>query len=421
LICRRGGAHKLLLAATVSIVTSCCVFGLPWLAPCRPCPTTGPLSSPDGTCHALNRFRRFHCPAGHYNDLASLFLNINDDAIRNLYSTGTNDVYHPASMVIFFVASYALGVLSYGVVAPSGLFVPIILTGATYGRLVAMLLGGRSGLDHGLVAILGSASFLGGTLRMTVSVCVIILELTNNLLLLPLVMLVLLISKTVADSFNASIYDLILRLKGLPHLDGYAEPYMRQLTVGDVVAGPLRSFGGVEKVGNVVHTLRTTGHHAFPVVDEPPFSPGPPVLYGLVLRAHLLVLLKKREFLAAPQRCHKEYVAGRFQAEDFDKRGSGKQDTIADVVLSPEEMEMYVDLHPFTNTSPYTVVETMSLAKALVLFREVGLRHLLVVPKACDVSAIQLVPSKISLHFSIYIMCMYIFAEVAGGRHLDEA
>jgi chloride channel 7 len=285
------------------------------------------------------------------------------------------------------VASYALGVLSYGVVAPSGLFVPIILTGATYGRLVAMLLGGRSGLDHGLVAILGSASFLGGTLRMTVSVCVIILELTNNLLLLPLVMLVLLISKTVADSFNSSIYDLILRLKGLPHLDGHAEPYMRQLAVGDVVAGPLRSFGGVEKVGNVVHTLRTTGHHAFPVVDEPPFSPAP-VLYGLVLRAHLLVLLKKREFLVAPERCPKEYVAERFQAEDFDKRGSGKQDTIADVVLSPEEMEMYVDLHPFTNTSPYTVVETMSLAKALVLFREVGLRHLLVVPKACDVSAI---------------------------------
>ncbi|KAG2583654.1 hypothetical protein PVAP13_6KG259100 [Panicum virgatum] len=74
--------------------------------------------------------------------------------------------------------------------------------------------------------------------------------------------------------------------------------------------------------------------------------------------------------------------------EDFDKCGSGKQDTIADVQLSAEEMEMFVDLHPFTNTSPYTVVETMSLAKALVLFREVGLRHLLVVPKACDRSPV---------------------------------
>jgi hypothetical protein len=33
------------------------------------------------------------------------------------------------------------------------------------------------------------------------------------------------------------------------------------------------------------------------------------------------------------------------------------------------------------NTSPYTVVETMSLAKAQVLFRALGLRHLCVVPK----------------------------------------
>ncbi|TVU42446.1 hypothetical protein EJB05_08851 [Eragrostis curvula] len=390
MINERGRAHKLLLAATVSIVTSCCVFGLPWMAPCRPCPTTGPPSSSSptyGSCHTLNRFRRFHCPPGHYNDLASLFLNINDDAIRNLYSTGTNDVYHPLSMLAFFLASYALGVLSYGVVAPSGLFVPIILTGATYGRLVAMLLGGRSGLDHGLVAILGSASFLGGTLRMTVSVCVIVLELTNNLLLLPLVMLVMLISKTVADSFNASIYDMILKFKGLPYLDGHAEPYMRQLAVGDVVAGPLRGFAGVEKVGNVVHVLRTTGHNAFPVVDEPPFSTRP-VLYGLVLRAHLLVLLKKKEFLASPERWPKDRVDARFQAEDFDKRGSGKHDDIGAVDLSPEEMDMYVDLHPFTNTSPYTVVETMSLAKALVLFREVGLRHLLVVPKACDRSPV---------------------------------
>jgi chloride channel 7 len=217
--------HQLLLAAAVSILTSCCLFGLPWFAPCRPCPTEP--GAPNGSCGSLNRFRQFHCPPDHYNDLASLFLNINDDAIRNLYTTGTNDVYHPGSMLAFFIASYIFGILSYGVVAPSGLFVPIILTGATYGRLVAMLLGNHSDLDHGLVAILGSASFLGGTLRMTVSVCVIILELTNNLLLLPLVMLVLLISKTVADSFNSSIYDLILQLKGLPHLDGHAEPYTR--------------------------------------------------------------------------------------------------------------------------------------------------------------------------------------------------
>lgn len=80
-------------------------------------------------------------------------------------------------------------------------------------------------------------------------------------------------------------------------------------------------------------------------------------------------------------------MSRQFLADDFAKRGSmANHESIEDLKLSEEEMEMYVDLHPFTNTSPYTVVETMSLAKALILFREVGLRHLLIIPKATSVS-----------------------------------
>lgn len=219
-------------------------------------------------------------------------------------------------------------------------------------------------------------------MRMTVSLCVILLELTNNLLLLPLIMLVLLISKTVADAFNGNVYDQIMSFKGFPYLETHAEPYMRQLTVSDVVAGPLRVFNGIELVGNIVHVLRTTGHNGFPVVDEPPYSDAP-VLYGLILRSHVITLLKKKCFLESP-RLDVDAV-DRFSASDFAKQGLGNQDKIEEIELSEEEMEMYVDLHPFTNASPYTVVETMSLAKALTLFRGVGLRHLLVVPKTSEV------------------------------------
>ncbi|WOK95081.1 chloride channel-like protein CLC-g isoform X1 [Canna indica] len=371
----KGRAYRLLLAATVSIFISCCLFGLPWLAPCRPCQKDDCSSTSQS-----GSFMSFQCPPKHYNELASLLFETNDDTIRKLFSSGTNDDFQKSSILVSFISSYFLGIISYGVAAPFGLFVPIILTGASYGRLIGMLMGSNSNLDHGLFAVLGSASFLGGTMRMTVSVCVIMLELTNNLLLLPLVMLVLLISKTVADSFNPNIYDLILKLKGLPYLEDHAEPYMRQLTVSDVVTGPLRTFNGVEKVGNIVHILKTTGHHAFPVIDEPPFSSSP-VLFGLILRAHLLSLLKKKYFqpTCTISGCD---VTKHFVADDFSKRGSGKQDRIEDIEITEEEMEMFIDLHPFTNTSPYTVVETMSLAKALILFREVGLRHLLIVPKS---------------------------------------
>ncbi|KAJ0918255.1 putative CBS domain, chloride channel, voltage gated, chloride channel, core [Helianthus annuus] len=250
---------------------------------------------------------------------------------------------------------------------------------ASYGRLVGLLIGSTSNLNHGLFAVLGAASLLGGSMRMTVSLCVILLELTNNLLLLPLIMLVLLVSKTVADAFNGNVYDQIMKFKGFPYLETHAEPYMRQLTVSDVVSGPLRVFNGIELVANIVHVLKTTGHNGFPVVDEPPYSDAP-VLYGLILRSHLITLLKKKAFYVIPTVTDVDAVE-KFSSNDFAKKGLGSAEKIEDIELTEEEMEMFVDLHPFTNASPYTVVETMSLAKALTLFRGVGLRHLLVVPK----------------------------------------
>lgn len=370
-------AYKFLLATCGSIFTSCCLFGLPWLASCRPCP-----AGISEACPSIGRsgnFKKFQCAPDHYNDLASLFFNTNDDTIRNLYSAGTDSAFNKNSILLFFVTSYFLGILSYGLVAPLGLFMPVILTGATYGRLIGMLMGSKSTLDNGLFAVLGSASLLSGSMRMTVSVCVILLELTNNLLLLPLVMLVVLISKTVADYFNSNIYDMVLKLKNFPFLQGHAEPYMRRLMVSDVITGPLQVFNSVEKVGNIVHILKSTGHNGFPVMDEPLFSQMP-VLYGLILRSHLLVLLRKKCFLTY-QFSTQTTVFDQFSADDFAKRGTDKQDTINDIIFTAEELEMFIDLHPFTNTSPYTVVETMSLAKAHILFLKVGLRHLLVIPK----------------------------------------
>ncbi|CAN6475479.1 unnamed protein product [Victoria cruziana] len=377
IINEKGPSYKILLACVLSIITSCCSYGLPWLATCTPCPSGVKEECP--TIGRSGNFKNFQCPAGQYNDLASLFLNTNDDAIRNLFSTGTDTEYSIAAILIFFSAIYGLGLITYGAAVPCGLFIPVILAGASYGRLVGTLIGGITDLDPGLFALLGAASFLGGTMRTTVSVCVILLELTNNLLMLPLVMLVLLISKTVADTFNHGVYDQIVRMKGLPYLEAHAEPYMKHLAAGDVVSAPLITFSGVDKVGEIVHALRFSGHNAFPVVNEPPFSEAPE-LCGLVLRSHLLVLLKAKIF-RKDRVASENGISRKIGAFEFAKPGSGKGLRIEDVDISDAEMEMYVDLHPVTNTSPYTVVETMSLAKALVLFRQLGLRHLCVIPK----------------------------------------
>ncbi|XVE86424.1 hypothetical protein DITRI_Ditri18aG0033300 [Diplodiscus trichospermus] len=378
IINERGAVVKILLVITISLLTSICSYGLPWLAACIPCPTDVSASCPN--TDVSGNYKSFQCPPGHYNDLASLFLNTNDDAIRNLLSTSTVKEFHISSLFIFFGAVYCLGIITYGIAIPSGLFIPVILAGACYGRLVGRLFEPISKLDVGLFALLGAASFLGGTMRMTVSLCVILLELTNDLLVLPLVMLVLLISKTMGDIFNKGVYDQIVKLKGLPYMEAHAESYMKNLVAGDVVTGPLITFSGVEKVGNILHALRSTGHNGFPVMDEPPFSDAPE-LCGLVLRSHLLVLLKGKIFSTNKLLARNE-ILSRIGALDFAKAGSGKGIRVEDLDIEEEDMDMYVDLHPITNASPYTVVESMSLAKAALLFRQLGLRHMCVVPKS---------------------------------------
>jgi chloride channel 7 len=371
---------------TISVITSCCTFGLPWLTTCTPCPPELAKTK----CPTIGRsgnFKNFQCPPGHYNALASLFFNTNDDAIRNLLSAGRYDYreFGVSTLLTFFTTVYTLGLLTYGVAVPSGLFIPVILAGASFGRLVSTLLGSVSGLDSGLFALLGAASFLGGTMRMTVSVCVILLELTNDLLLLPLIMLVLLISKTVADCFNKGVYEQIVRMKGLPYLEVHASACTRSLVAGDVVSGPLVTFSSVERVGAVVETLKCTGHNGFPVIEDPPLAPAPE-LCGLVLRSHLLVLLQGRIFTGARVKTGAAEVFRTLAPFDFAKAGSGKGLKVEDLELTEEEMDMYVDLHPITNRSPYTVVETMSLAKAASLFRGLGLRHMCVVPRTQGVS-----------------------------------
>nr|AXR75223.1 CLC-1b [Nicotiana benthamiana] len=377
IINERGPAFKVLLVMTISILSSLCSYGLPWFATCTPCPVG--LEDKCPTIGRSGNYKNFQCPAGHYNDLASLFMNTNDDAIRNLFSSDNSSEFHLSSLFVFFAGVYCLGVVTYGIAIPSGLFIPVILAGASYGRFVGTVLGSISNLNNGLFALLGAASFLGGTMRMTVSICVILLELTDDLLMLPLVMLVLLISKTVADCFNHGVYDQIVKMKGLPYLEAHAEPYMRQLVAGDVCSGPLITFSGVEKVGNIIHALKFTRHNGFPVIDAPPFS-NAPEFCGLALRSHLLVLLKAKKFTKLSV-LSGSGILRNFHAFDFAKPGSGKGPKLEDLSFTDEEMEMYVDLHPVTNTSPYTVVETMSLAKAAILFRQLGLRHLCVVPK----------------------------------------
>lgn len=380
LVNEKGRLAKILLSLSVVLFTSACQYGLPFLVSCKPCDPSLVNSECPNT-ERMGNYKQFNCPEGHYNDLATLLLTTNDDAVRNIFSINTSTEYDTISLVIYFTLYCILGVITFGIAVPTGLFLPILLMGSAYGRMLGIAMEPYTKLDQGLYAVLGAASLMAGSMRMTVSICVIFLELTNNLLLLPITMLVLLIAKSVGDCFNKSIYEIILDLKGLPFLEAHPKPWMRNITVGDLatVKPPVVTLSGIEKVSRIVEVLQNTTHNGFPVVENitVPHVGQVSEVCGIILRAHLLLALKKKCLMKEKRRTEEWEITGKITCVDMAER-CGKIDEVA---VTIEEMDMYVDLHPLTNRTPHTVVETMSVAKAMVQFREVGLRHMLVLPK----------------------------------------
>lgn len=123
-------------------------------------------------------------------------------------------------------------------------------------------------IDEGTYALLGAASFLGGSMRLTMCMCIMLLELTNNLALLPLTMLVLLMAKFVGDGTGVkSIYEVLMDVKGMPYLPRQPEGFLRHVNVKECCSEPPVTFLRVEKVSNLVRVLKQYSHNSFPVKE----------------------------------------------------------------------------------------------------------------------------------------------------------
>ncbi|XP_076914674.1 chloride channel protein CLC-d-like isoform X1 [Bidens hawaiensis] len=388
---KKGNRVKIIEACLVSVITSIISFGLPLFRKCSACPDSDSSIECPRRPGTYGNYVNFFCSnENEYNDLATIFFNTQDDAIRNLFSAKTIHEYSAQSLLTFLIMFYSLAVVTFGTAVPAGQFVPGIMIGSTYGRLVGMFvvrLYKKTNIEEGTYALLGAASFLGGSMRMTVSLCVIMVEITNNLKLLPLIMLVLLISKAVGDAFNEGLYEEQARLRGIPLLESRPKNLMRKMTAKEACGNQkVCYFPRVVKVADAATILRTNNHNGFPVVDHS--RNGETMVIGLILRSHLLVLLQsKADFQHSPLAVdmRSQSIPIRHNLGDFVKPVTSKGLSINDIHLSPDDLEMYIDLAPFVNPSPYVVPEDMSLTKVYNLFRQLGLRHIFVVPRASRV------------------------------------
>jgi hypothetical protein len=115
--------------------------------------------------------------------------------------------------------------------------------------------------EPGKYALIGSAAMLGGVVRMTISLTVIIIEATGNITYGLPIMVTVVFAKWVGDYFNEGLYDIHIELKHVPLL-AWDPPTKAKhfLTADDLMSRQVVCLHRVINVGQV----RTADVHPSP-------------------------------------------------------------------------------------------------------------------------------------------------------------
>ncbi|EJW85666.1 chloride channel protein 7 [Wuchereria bancrofti] len=337
---------------------------------------------PVGRNPKLTEVTKLWCRKGQYSAVANLFFQSPEESVKSLFHSPTNS-YAASTLLIFAVEYYFLSLWTYGLSVPSGIFIPTLLTGASWGRLVGVIVEYMfpdvTGIHPGKYALAGAAAQLGGVVRMTISLTAILVEATRDITFGLPIMLVLMVTKWVGDFFNEGLYDAHIELNEIPILGWCAPELSRNILAGSIMRRDVVTMMPRERVSRVIEVLHATSHHGFPVIDEinSPSSdekiPEYGHLKGLILKSQLIILMKKRVFYEDPDCQILVDGSELVQLSDFADEYPTK------LQLSEEDRNCWLNLTPYMHSSPYRVPLSASLPSIFHLFRGLGLRYVAVV------------------------------------------
>nr|XP_034958440.1 H(+)/Cl(-) exchange transporter 5-like [Zootoca vivipara] len=273
-------------------------------------------------------------------------------------------------------------VFTFGMKVPSGLFIPSMAVGAIVGRLLGVGMEqlalhhpnwvlfegwcqpGADCITPGLYAMVGAAACLGGVTRMTVSLVVIMFELTGGLEYIVPLMAAAVTSKWVADAAagRQGIYDSHIRLNGYPFLEA-KEEFAHKTLASDAMRPrrpadpPLTALAqDAMTLGDVEGVLGATGYSGYPVV----LSRESQRLVGFVLRRDLLISIENAR-----------------QTQEGIVTSSLVSFSDHSPPLPPNSPPV-LNLRPILDLSPFTVTDHTPMEIVVDIFRKLGLRQCLV-------------------------------------------
>lgn len=282
-----------------------------------------------------------------------------------------------ALVIVLLLGAAALGFLlasvTFGLQIPAGIILPSMAIGALYGRALGIVVqiwqGNHSNalifrgcepdipcITPGTYAIIGAASALGGVTRMTVSIVVIMFELTGALTYVLPIMIAVMVSKWVGDAFGKrGIYETWIHFNEYPFLDNRDESAIPDVPVSQIMtqAEDLAVLTATGHTLQSVHDfLVAQPYRGFPVVSDATTS----ILLGYISRTELMFALKTAA--VEPRNLPPS----------------------TDVYFSHQPMadpHMTLDLRPWMDQTPITLNAKSSLQLTVAMFQKLGLRYVL--------------------------------------------
>ncbi|KAJ8949182.1 hypothetical protein NQ318_021675 [Aromia moschata] len=223
------------------------------------------------------------------------------------------------NLVVFFWYQFIFSILASSMPIPNGSFIPVFRAGAALGRIGGELMhlwfplgirykGKITQIMPGAYATVGAAAY-GGAVTHTMSVCIILFEMTSQITHVIPVLISVLISNGVARLLTPSIYDLVIYSTKLPYLpdllpstSAIYEVYVEDFMVKDVKFVYIgMSYSHLKKL--LLESKKLT---VFPLVDHPQNM----TLLGSIPREELVWLIDKKIGLGRRRRILPSPVPG---------------------------------------------------------------------------------------------------------------
>lgn len=319
------------------------------------------------------RAHQLYCEENEHSDMSMLFQQTQADMLRTFFGKETLHLY---SLVWFSVVYFFMLCLTWGLSISYGVFVPQIIFGAAWGRLFGTLVHHRfpkSQWAHpAKYSYIGAAAQLSGTVGKTFSVLMIMVEASGSINFSFPLMVVVIITKVVGTFFMVPIYQTQMLLQGLPFLYTKPPPLSLDITSATIMSPSLIALPRMPTVGEIIDVIKTTTHNGYPIVDHSHMGH----LLGLILRQQLLVLLKYKAYKFPPPKTKKEMCECLRVYLKLARKRLNVQEILDRV--KPKDFDKKIDLSPYYDAFPSTVIDTTPAVKAYCVFRNMALRHLIV-------------------------------------------